>query len=417
MGKVSPISIKYNIKAKFVAEGVVEKPDVIGAIFGQTEGLLGEDLELRELQKNGKIGRINVNLETKEGKTEGEIEIPTSLDKAETTIIAATLETIERIGPANVKITVENIEDIRGSKRDFVFERAKKLLEGMNLSQPTSKDIGTELTASVRENKLIEYGKEMLPAGPEIDSSEEIIVVEGRADVITLLRCGIKNAIAMNGTAMPKTISELSRNKVITLFVDGDRGGLLNAKGIASVAKIDFIAQAPHGREVEELTSKEVISSLRNKETAEDFFRKFRAEERYSSRFRQRNDYYRYPSREYSEEPRRQEERAEKIESVETAPVKIEELTEDSRAKLQEILESLTKTKNICLVDKDLSIVRKMSSSELSKMRKPEQAYALVISGTATNNMAKIAEKIGCSFLVARNFAINYKTSVNLVSL
>lgn len=414
MGKVSPISIKYSIKAKFFAEGVVEKPDVIGAIFGQTEGLLGEDLELRELQKNGKIGRIDVTLESKEGKTEGEIDIPTSLDKAETTIIAAALETIERIGPANVKITVDKIDDVRGSKREYVFERAKKLLENMGMNQPSSKDLGVELTTSFRESKIMDYGKEMLPAGPDIDSGDEIIVVEGRADVLNLLRCGIKNAIAMNGTSLPEAIKELSKNKIVTLFVDGDRGGLLNAKGIVSVAKIDFIAQAPIGREVEELSNKEVISSLRNKKTAEDFFEFMRPKARL--RFMRpmlRHEYHKFsaPRPEFYETGS-----SEQTERVEQKPME-KEMSEESRQKFQEILESLTKTKNACFVDRELKVMKRMPVSELSKIRGSEGIYALVIGGTATNNMAKAAERFGCAYLVARNFAINYETKVNLISV
>ena len=97
MAKVSPVSIKYMIYASFSAQGPVEKPDVIGAIFGQTEGLLGSDLEMRELQKEGKIGRIEVDLSVVDGKSVGEIRVPSALDKSETTIIAATLETIDRI--------------------------------------------------------------------------------------------------------------------------------------------------------------------------------------------------------------------------------------------------------------------------------------------------------------------------------
>jgi len=128
MAKISPVSIKYIIHAKFEAEGTLEKPDVIGALFGQTEGLLGADLELRELQKEGKIGRIDVDLKSENGKTVGDIEIPSSIDKAETTIIAAALETIERIGPSDSKITIERIEDVRGSKREYIIDRAKKLL-------------------------------------------------------------------------------------------------------------------------------------------------------------------------------------------------------------------------------------------------------------------------------------------------
>ncbi len=69
MSKAPVDIIKYVIHAEAEANGLVEKPDLIGAIFGQTEGLLGEDLDLRELQKSGKIGRIEVNTNYKEGKT------------------------------------------------------------------------------------------------------------------------------------------------------------------------------------------------------------------------------------------------------------------------------------------------------------------------------------------------------------
>ena len=127
MAKISPVSSKYIVHTQITIEGVVEKPDVIGAIFGQTEGLLGNELELRELQRNGKIGRIEVQLDIRSGKTSGAIIIPSSLDKAETVIIAAALETIQRIGPCNAKVEVKHIEDVRVSKRAYVIERAKEL--------------------------------------------------------------------------------------------------------------------------------------------------------------------------------------------------------------------------------------------------------------------------------------------------
>ena len=132
MAKISPVSIKYMIYASFRAEGPLERPDVIGAIFGQTEGLLGSDLEMRELQKEGRIGRIEVDLEIVDGKTIGEIKIPTAMDKSETTLIAAALETIDRIGPTEAEINIKKIEDVRGSKRDYILDRAKRLLENLD---------------------------------------------------------------------------------------------------------------------------------------------------------------------------------------------------------------------------------------------------------------------------------------------
>ncbi len=394
MAKISPVSIKYSIKAKFLADGVVEKPDVIGAIFGQTEGLLGEDLELRELQKKGKIGRINVTLNAAEGKTTGEIEIPTSLDKAETTIIAATLETIERIGPSDAQVRVDKIEDVRGSKREYVVARAKRLLEEIRYTQPDSRELESEIVDSLRESKIQEYGEERLPAGSAVDS-EELIVVEGRADVLNLLRYGIKNVIAMNGTSLPETIKQLSKEKITTLFIDGDRGGLLIAKDAVANAKIDFIAQAPIGREVEELSSKEVITSLRNKKSATDFLGFSGAEQR-----------------------RKQVEQVEEVKKEISEEIKIEERepSENERIVFQKMLFNLIGTKEACLVDSSFKVLRRLPISKLHTLYR-YKAYALVLDGTATNGIVRIAEEANCKYLVAKNFTATKKTKVNLVSV
>ena len=235
MAKISPVSSKYIVHTQITTEGVVEKPDVIGAIFGQTEGLLGNELELRELQRNGKIGRIEVKLEVRSGKTSGFIIIPSSLDKVETAIIAAALETIQRIGPCNAKVEVQNIEDVRVSKRSYVTERAKELLKELTEKVlPDSQEITDEVAYSVRMMEVREYGKDRLAAGPAIDESDEVIVVEGRADVLNLLKHGIKNVICLNGTSVPETIKELSKKKVLTAFVDGDRGGDLIIRKLLS---------------------------------------------------------------------------------------------------------------------------------------------------------------------------------------
>ncbi|MDD3263545.1 MAG: DNA primase DnaG [Candidatus Nanoarchaeia archaeon] len=270
MGKISQVSAKYIVHAYIQIEGVVEKPDVIGAIFGQTEGLLGSDLELRELQRSGRIGRIEVNTVSKAGKTQGEILIPSSLDKAETAIIAAALEVIERIGPCNSSVEVKDIEDVRISKRKYVIDRAKALLRDLIETQlPDTLEMTDEVSYSVRMMEITDYGPEKLAAGPTVDDSDEIIVVEGRADVLNLLKHGFKNAVCLNGTNIPKTIIKLCEQKTVTVFVDGDRGGDLILKGLLSVAEVDFIAKAPDGKEVEEITKKEIHKALRSKINSE----------------------------------------------------------------------------------------------------------------------------------------------------
>ena len=261
---------KYLIHINIEAEGVVEKTDVVGAIFGQTEGLLGEDMDLRDLQRSGRVGRIDVTLTSKHGKTGGDLYIASSLDRAETAILAAALETIERIGPCVSRISVEGIEDLRAIKRRKIVDRAKELLmESFDEVGLSTNEILAEVREASRVVKITAIGDERLPAGPTVLESDAIIILEGRADVLNLLRCGIKNTVAVEGTKVPEIVAELSRKKNTTVFVDGDRGGDLILKELLQVADVDFVAFSPRGRSVEDMTRKEIIKSLRNKVPAD----------------------------------------------------------------------------------------------------------------------------------------------------
>jgi DNA primase len=269
-------TIKYIIHAKIKADGVIERPDVIGAIFGQTEGLIGNDLDLRELQKSGRIGRLEVNIKSNMGKSQGSIEIPSSLDRVETAVLAASLETIDRIGPCLSHIDVVNIEDVRTSKRKQIVDRAKIILTEMfDAGLPESQEITAEIRQSIRIEDMTTYGKDNIPMGPNVLDSDAILVVEGRADVLNLLKYGIKNAIAVGGTNVPVAIVDICKKKICTAFTDGDRGGELIIKELLQVADIDYIARAPDGKGVEECVQKEIVKSLRQKipvEQALDYY-------------------------------------------------------------------------------------------------------------------------------------------------
>lgn len=257
---------KYLIRISLHAEGVVEKSDVVGAIFGQTEGLLGEDLDLRDLQRTGRVGRIDVQIASKKGETKGEILIASSLDRAETAILAASLETIDRVGPCVAHVSVEKIEDIRVTKRKMIVDRAKELLiDRFDEGSIDSTVLLDDVRESLRIEKVSEIGPDRVPAGPNVADSDAIIIVEGRADVITLLKYGIKNAVAVEGTKVPSTIVDLCQTKTATSFLDGDRGGELILRELLQVADIDYAAFAPRGRSVEDLSRKEVTKALRNK--------------------------------------------------------------------------------------------------------------------------------------------------------
>jgi DNA primase len=262
----SPDTTKYLIHIHLEAEGVVEKPDVIGAIFGQTEGLLGEDLDLRDLQRTGRVGRIDVQISSKKGETRGDILISSSLDRAETAILAASLETIDRVGPCVARVSVASIEDIRVNKRKKIINRAKELLlDSFEEGTIDSYELLDEVRESIRVEKISTIGEDKVPAGPNVIDSDAIIVVEGRADVINLLKFGIKNAVGVEGTHISRTIIDLCEKKTATAFLDGDRGGELILRELLQVAEIDYVAYSPRGKSVEDMTRKEINKALRNK--------------------------------------------------------------------------------------------------------------------------------------------------------
>ncbi len=390
MAKISPVSIKYIIHARFEANGAVEKPDLIGAIFGQTEGLLGEELEMRELQKSGKIGRIEVNVNYGNGKTVGEIEVPSAMDKPETAIIAAALETIERVGPSDTKIIIDDIEDVRGNKRDYILERAKKLMEKLGESKSELDEMTDEINTHVKVSKLQNYGTENLPCGDV--SGDELIIVEGRADVVNLLKKGVKNVIAMNGTKLPETVVRLSREKeTVILFVDGDRGGNLIIKNVTSNAKIDFIAMAPEGKEVEELTSKEILQSLRKK----------------------------IPAKEYQSDERGRGVRSYEEESTlshNQLTARREKITSAEKEKIRHDVDDLVGTKGVLVFNRNLEIISRLPLRRLLSLRLHEPPYVIAIDGTATKKIIEACEYLGSHNLIASNF-ISSDTPVHLESM
>ncbi len=379
MAKISPVSIKYMIHANFTAEGALEKPDVIGALFGQTEGLLGADLEMRELQKEGKIGRIEVDLEKQGKMTIGKIHIPTALDQSETTLIGAAIETIERIGPCDSQIEIDRIEDVRGSKRDYILERAKKLMQSIE-GASESREISKQVKESRRIDSIQKYGDEELPCGDL--SGNEIIVVEGRADVINLLKAGINNVVGMNGTKLPDSIKKLGKEKQLILFVDGDRGGKLIIQNVLDNAEVKEIAIAPDGKEVEELAGKEVLMCLRKTIPVREYLRR---------------GYF----------PRdREETKSKNLEESVGEPEKIE-LDEEKKSRLKELSKENHGTGKALLLDSELNEIKAISTkgfgTSLEKIK--EKPKIIIVDGVVTKNILLDAEEAGCKIVVANNFA------------
>lgn len=270
MAKTYLSTVKYIVKTSFTIEGIVDKHDIIGAIFGQSEGLIGEEMDLKELQKNGKLGRIEVDTQTKSGKTIGILTVPSSLDRVQTSILAAAVESVDKVGPCNSRFKTETIEDARQEKRKTVTERAKELLMQMSAGMPETQELAESIREKTRTAEIKEIGRDKIPIGPDVDSNKELILVEGRADVINLVKHGIKNVAGVGGAKASRTVENLARSKEVTLFVDGDRGGEIIARQLGQAMKIDHLARAPDGKEVEELTLKEILGSLRKKNSPEE---------------------------------------------------------------------------------------------------------------------------------------------------
>ncbi len=400
MGKISPVSAKYIIHTSIQIEGTVDRPDIIGAIFGQTEGLLGSELELRELQKSGRIGRIEVGSDVKGGKTDGMITIPSSLDMTETAIVAAAMETIQRIGPCNARVKCEKIEDVRISKRNFVIQRAKELLKTFQDNiLPDSQELTEEVSKSVRMMEAQEWGPEKLPCGPSIEESEEIILVEGRADVISLLKSGFKNAIALNGTSAPESIRPLCTKKTVTLFVDGDRGGDLITREVMDVAEIDFVVKAPDGKEVEELTKKEIHKALRGRITAEQAKMELR------DLPPRKNGMLRPPQSPAGFRPRPPEVRAPLPQSRPQEPLaprpQRSPVPQEQKEKFKQLLDDLVGTRGAYVLDENMEVLGKVPSTEIqSTLRNIKNVHTIIFDGVVTRDVAMLAEKNNVKCLI-----------------
>ncbi|UCC33423.1 MAG: DNA primase [Candidatus Bathyarchaeota archaeon] len=355
MGSSQTVTVKYVIRAKFEIEGVVEKSDVIGAVFGQTEGLFGPELDLRELQRSGRVGRIEIKLQSAKDKTTGMILIPTSLDRVSSAILAASIESIDRVGPCEAKMSLEKIEDIRDARRKAIIERAKKVLHDWTIEAvPGTEQIFREVSETLRLARVQKYGPEELTAGPDIENAKEIIIVEGRADVINLLKSGMQNVIAVEGAKIPETIMKLSREKETTALLDGDRGGDLILKELKQVANIKYIARAPKGKEVEDLSSKQVEAALRRKVPIK------------------------------KERPRRKQKKI-------LLPKQIVETTK----KLGGTLEAV-------LLNKKMEPIERLPVSELAeKLQEVKDADTVVFDGVITQRLVDVADKKGIKYLVA----------------
>ncbi|WP_458403407.1 DNA primase DnaG [Methanobrevibacter sp.] len=398
MGKGEELTTtKYLIHAQITANGIVEKPDVVGAVFGQTEGLLSNDLDLRELQRTGRIGRIQVNIHSNSGRAKGEIVIPSSLDRVETAILAASLETINRVGPCEAEIQTLKVEDVRAVKREQVVNRAKEIYKNMVESVgPASMKMIEEVREAMRAHEISEYGDERLPAGPSIHTSDAIIVVEGRSDVLNLLKYGIKNTVAVEGVSVPQAIGDLSKKRTTTAFVDGDRGGELILKELLQIGEVDYITRAPKGKEVEDLEKDEVLVALRDKVPTAQFLASHNI---FNEKIKNDNKRHDRRNKKQHQKFNRGQQRVEE-------PV----IEDDEVTLMKDMLKEFEGTGSGAILDEALNMTKEVEVEEIYEEIKSIEGTAdtVIFDGVISQRLVDVASQKGIKRLVAFN-------SVNIV--
>ena len=406
---IDPTSSKYVIKASIRANGVVNKSDVVGAVFGQTEGLLGDELDLRDLQKSGRMGRVEVEIKSDKGKSTGEIIISSSMDQVETSVFAAALETVERVWPCKATVKILALEDSRSTKREIIIERARTLLSNLIKDSRTAGSTITDTVRQALQTEEIVRFKGKLPAGPNVDTSDAVIIVEGRGDVLNLLKHGIKNSVAVEGTNIPKEVVSLSKERTVTAFVDGDRGGEMIIQELLQVAEIDFISRAPDNTEVEHLTHKQIMKSLRDKVTAELFMEQ--------NKWARPGSGSKAPAKKAKKAGNAKAAPASKAEKP--AEPKAEKPVEPAAAASPHFLEQLnqldgSKNARLLMGEELADEVLIVGLPEVLESHKNNGVDTLIMDGVITPHLVELAPKAGIKTIVAKGKAVLPREPIGL---
>lgn len=392
--------VKYHVKLKFEVDGIVEKADIIGAIFGQTEGLLGPEMNLNELQKVSKVGRIEVNVDTKSNTTKGDALLPMSTDISTAALISAAIESIDKVGPFQGKFLLVGIDDIRAIKKKVIVDRAKKIIqEWATKTISEGEEMLRDVYDASKPGKLTTFGKAQLACGTGVFESPYIILVEGRADVINLLRAGFDNSIAIEGAKIDETITNLTTGKKVIAFLDGDRAADLILKELQGLVKIDKVLRAPTGKEVEECTPLEISEIL--KDVAETANEQLDAPIQQQKSTRKPRTYGNNNS-------------ASAYQEVSHSNTNNDENVKDDpqiTSAVKEVYPQINETLEALILDNSMQVLLKVPVSEIIKrLDSLEGARFLVMDGIITQRLIDAAYRAGIEYVVGHRMAELKKT-------
>jgi len=393
--------VKYHVKLKFEVDGLVEKADIIGAIFGQTEGLLGPEMNLNELQKVSKVGRIEVNVDTKSNIAKGDALIPMSTDISTAALIAAAIESIDKVGPFQARFGLVGIDDIRAIKKKVIVDRAKKIVqEWATKTISEGEEMLKDVYDASKPGKLTAFGKAQLACGTGVFDSGWIILVEGRADVINLLRGGFDNAIAIEGAKIDETVTKLTEGKKVIAFLDGDRAGDLILKELQGLVKIDKILRAPPGREVEECTPMEIAEILK------DAMPFVSADAQQLSSIQPQQTESRQTQKRDRQEQVVQQQEEQRTEIMANSNANQQEDAADIVSAVREVYPQINETLEAVILDSSRKTLLKIPVSDVvKKLNSAEGAKMLVLDGIVTQRLVEAADKAGIEYIVGHRMS------------
>ena len=409
--------VKYHVKLKFEVDGLVEKADIIGAIFGQTEGLLGPEMNLNELQKVSKVGRIEVNVDSRSNMARGDALIPMSTDISTAALIAAAIESIDKVGPFQAKFLLVGIDDIRAIKKRIIVDRAKRIVqEWATKTISEGEEMLKDVYDASKPGRLTAFGKAQLACGTGVFDTDWIILVEGRADVINLLRAGFDNSIAIEGAKIDETITKLTEDKKVVAFIDGDRAGDLILKELQGLVTIQKVLRAPSGREVEELTPleiteilKEVVSPITPIDSKQGIYppRQMQIVEGQSATSE--------PKLQHRREKRENADMQQEISQQAPSNTKASQHYHDVPEVLsiiKELYPQINETLEAVILDTSMRTILKLPVSDLiKKLNATEGARMLVLDGIITQRLVEAANKVGIEYIVGHRTGDLKRTS------
>jgi DNA primase len=201
------------------------------------------------------------------------------------------------------------------------------------------------------------------------------------------------------------------------VFLDGDRGGDLILREIMAVADLDFIARAPSGKEVEELTKKEIHKALRSKITLEqaklemnsldtsEAIKRPMIAPRKPMMVRPNIRQMSRPAFASNVPPSSAPVVAQMAPRPAPAPVFApkKDISDDEKQKFSGMLENLIGTRGAYILDNTLNVLGKVPFTELATTLKSLNSgvYAVVFDGVADKTIIDVASQVGVKHVVA----------------